>query len=154
MVNMLFWFIIKPTGDEDPIKTIVTSMAAVLTTSMTLRIILSVRGKLDYGGSFALSNASGSHASRSAHVISGRSAVQTNLSVHPQNIDLNDMRAKPEGDWSTKPEQDWSDNKSSVNENESKPGVLDTPGNPGVKITIDREVDYDKANYRHVGQAH
>ena len=24
MVNMLFWFIIKPTGPEDPIRTIVT----------------------------------------------------------------------------------------------------------------------------------
>ncbi|KAJ3564563.1 hypothetical protein NP233_g8216 [Leucocoprinus birnbaumii] len=150
MVNMLFWFIMKPTGPEDPIKTIVTSMAAVLTTSMTLRIILSVRGKLNDGGSFALSNASGSHASRSAHVISGRSAVQTNLSVAPQNIDLNDMRTKPEGDWTPKPE-DWSDNKSSVNDNEAKPGVFDP--NPGVKITIDREIDYDRTNYRHVGQA-
>lgn len=38
MVNMLFWFIIKPTGEIDPIRTIVTSMAAVLTTSMTMRI--------------------------------------------------------------------------------------------------------------------
>lgn len=24
MVNMLFWFIISPTGDSDPVKTIVT----------------------------------------------------------------------------------------------------------------------------------
>ncbi|KAF9454715.1 hypothetical protein P691DRAFT_783839 [Macrolepiota fuliginosa MF-IS2] len=157
MVNMLFWFIMTPTGPEDPIKTIVTSMAAVLTTSMTLRIILSVRGKLDYGGSFALSgNTSVSHTSRSANVISGRSGVQTtNLSIHPQNIDLNDMRSKPEADWVAKPEQDWADNKSSVNDPEVKPTVLDTPpANPGVKITIDTEVDYDKAPYRHVGQAH
>ena len=61
MVNMLFWFIMKPTGPEDPIKTIVTSMAAVLTTSMTLRIILSVRGTLKNGGSYAVSSTSHSH---------------------------------------------------------------------------------------------
>lgn len=153
MVNMLFWFIITPTGPEDPIKTIVTSMAAVLTTSMTLRIVLSVRGKLDYGGSFAPSSASGSHASRSAHAISARSGVQTNVSLHPQNINLNEVRTKPEADWAAKPEPEWSDNKSSVNESEVKPVVLET-GNPGVKITIDREVDYGRASYPHVGQAH
>ncbi|TFY81951.1 hypothetical protein EWM64_g2071, partial [Hericium alpestre] len=39
MVNMLFWFIEKPTGDADPIKTIVTSMAAIMTTTMTQRIV-------------------------------------------------------------------------------------------------------------------
>ncbi len=154
MVNMLFWFIMKPTGPEDPVKTIVTSMAAVLTTSMTLRIILSVRGKLDYGGSFALSNTSGSHISRSTHAISARSGVQTNLSVHPQNIDLNEMRVKPEPDWPAKPEQEWSDNKSSANESEVKPAILESPANPGVRITVDREVDYDKAAYRHVSQPH
>jgi hypothetical protein len=152
MVNMLFWFIITPTGEDDPIRTIVTSMAAVLTTSMTLRIILSVRGKLDYGGTFALSGATASHASRSAHVISGRSAVQTNLSIPAQNIDLADMRAKPEPEWAIKPEHEWSDNKSSVNENDVKPNLLDG-SNPGVKITVDREIDYDKANYRQVAQA-
>ncbi|KAH9936271.1 uncharacterized protein B0H18DRAFT_318790 [Fomitopsis serialis] len=53
MVNMLFWFIIKPTGPEDPIRTIVSSMAAVLTASMTMRIILAVRGPLTNGGRYA-----------------------------------------------------------------------------------------------------
>lgn len=53
MVNMLFWFIIKPTGPGDTIRTIVTSMAAVLTMTMTMRIILSIRGTLADGGSFA-----------------------------------------------------------------------------------------------------
>lgn len=142
-----------PTGPEDPVKTIVTSMAAVLTTSMTLRIILSVRGKLDYGGSFALSGVTASHASRSGHVVSGRSAVQTNMSLPPQNIDLADMRSKPEVEWASKPEHEWSDNKSSVNDTDAKPNLLDG-SNPGVKITVDREVDYDKANYRRVGHAH
>ena len=46
MVNMLFWFIVQPAGVSDTIKTTVTSMTAVLTTTMSLRIILSVRGSL------------------------------------------------------------------------------------------------------------
>ena len=35
MTNTLFWFIASPTDERDTIKTIVTSMAAVLTTTMT-----------------------------------------------------------------------------------------------------------------------
>jgi len=52
MANMLFWFIATPVNEADTIKTIVTSMAAVLTTTMTMRIILSIRGGLANGGSF------------------------------------------------------------------------------------------------------
>jgi len=52
LTNMLFWFIATPTDDTDTIKTIVTSMSAVLTTTMTMRIILSIRGGLANGGSF------------------------------------------------------------------------------------------------------
>jgi len=59
MTNMLFWFIAKPDDNTDTIKTIVTSMAAVLTTTMTMRIILSIRGGLANGGSF--------HGSSTAH---------------------------------------------------------------------------------------
>jgi len=143
MVNMLFWFIIKPTGPEDPVKTIVTSMAAVLTTSMTLRIILSVRGPLDGGGSFGQMKATGSHASRTPQVISARSAVQTHFSVAPQNIDLGNIHAG-------KPESEWADTKSSVAGSEMKLGVLDP--NPGVQITIDQEVGLDRAGYPNVGQ--
>ncbi|KAI0766428.1 hypothetical protein BD413DRAFT_672946 [Trametes elegans] len=65
MVNMLFWFIIQPTGANDPVRTIVTSMAAVLTASMTMRIILAVRGSLAKGGAYAVSSAS--HPSRSGN---------------------------------------------------------------------------------------
>ena len=63
MVNMLFWFIVKPTDTSDTIKTTVTSMTAVLTVTMTLRIILAVRGGLARGGTFAgaWSTSSGSH---------------------------------------------------------------------------------------------
>ena len=39
MVNMLFWFIITPTGPSDPIRTIVTSMAAVLTASVAATLV-------------------------------------------------------------------------------------------------------------------
>jgi hypothetical protein len=146
MVNMLFWFIIKPTGEDDPIRTIVTSIAAVLTTSMTLRIVLSVRGSLEYGGSFAHTNASSSQNSRSVH-ISGRSAIHTNISTtQPHTYTLEDMRSKGEGEWHTKTEPDWSDNKS--NDTEVKPVILETPKNPGVKITVDKEIGYDQLPYR------
>ncbi|PCH40150.1 hypothetical protein WOLCODRAFT_136688 [Wolfiporia cocos MD-104 SS10] len=70
-VNMFFWFIIKPTGDDDPIRTIVTSMAAVLTASMTMRIILSVRGPLAGGGRYAgtkVTRSTGTARSRGAGV--------------------------------------------------------------------------------------
>ncbi|GLB38498.1 hypothetical protein LshimejAT787_0503630 [Lyophyllum shimeji] len=146
LTNMIFWFVITPTGPEDTIKTIVTSMAAVLTTSMTLRIILSVRGSLVQGGSFALS-ASTQNSSRTTHVISTRSGpVPTNVSTHNpgHTFTLDDMRSKTEADWAAH-------DKSSVNE--GKPPILDNSDNEqprrnpavGVKITIDREIEYDGA---------
>ncbi|KAB5589037.1 hypothetical protein CTheo_7515 [Ceratobasidium theobromae] len=58
-INVLFWFLAKPTDNADTIKTIVTSMAAVLTITMTLRIILSVRGSLQSGGAFSGTTSSG-----------------------------------------------------------------------------------------------
>ncbi|KAF8895398.1 hypothetical protein BD779DRAFT_1433956 [Infundibulicybe gibba] len=153
MVNMLFWFIMKPTDNKDPVKTIVTSMAAVLTTSMTLRIILSVRGTLVHGGSFALSNSTGATgSSRTTHVISTRSGAPTNISTHaPHTYTLDEMRTKPEVEWGVD-----ADGKSSVNE--GKGGILvdgavgeprDAPNVAGVKITIDTEVGYDDAPFHH-----
>ena len=93
MVNMLFWFIVTPTDSSDTIRTIVTSyvlcsltllfwpllnpsplfarMAAVLTVTMTMRIILAIRGPLTSGGTFAGSAAaqtsSGSHSATRSH---------------------------------------------------------------------------------------
>ncbi|KZV61034.1 hypothetical protein PENSPDRAFT_659197 [Peniophora sp. CONT] len=69
MVNMLFWFIVKPTDTSDTIKTTVTSMTAVLTVTMTLRIILAVRGGLARGGTFAgaWSTSSGTHSHSHSH---------------------------------------------------------------------------------------
>jgi len=142
LTNVIFWFVITPTGPEDTVKTIVTSIAAVLTASMTLRIILSVRGSLAKGGSFALSASSQSGSSRTTHVITTRTGgVPTNASTHnPHTYTLDDMRAKTEADW---PASD-----------EAKPNVLDSSSDVeqphhsptvGVKITIDRQIGYDNA---------
>jgi len=132
MVNMLFWFIMKPTGVEDPIKTIITSMAAVLTTSMTLRIILNVRGSLSSGGVFSGGTAStGQSSSRTTHVISTRSGGQSQA-AHTYNLD--DIR-------STKPEREWSETGT-----DNKVVAIDaSPMGPnGVRITVDREIGYDQ----------
>jgi hypothetical protein len=155
MVNMLFWFIMKPTGDSDPVKTIVTrsvysycpeelfyllsfdSMATVLTASMTLRIILSVRGSLNMGGSFALST-SGGESSRSTEITSGRSGNLINGSAQPNTFTLDDLRTKPEGEWAVP------DNKSSVNiadrkNNNLVPDSIEPSETMAVKVTIDRD---------------
>jgi hypothetical protein len=84
LINVLFWFIVTPSDTADTIKTIVTSMAAVLTITMSLRIILSVRGSLQAGGTYSGTTSSGisrSHPSNSGalpgsnsgpHIISTR----------------------------------------------------------------------------------
>lgn len=160
MVNMLFWFIAKPTDNADTIKTIVTSMAAVLTTTMTLRIILSVRGSLASGGSFAGSSSGGSSGSRGAttHVISTR---HTGANSTPGVLQIGSQLSNAPGQTYTIGEMtqdkgrtaDWdTDGKSSVNEgkealvpSDDNVNIVDTnstPANPyGVKITIDRQVD-------------
>ncbi|KAJ7254417.1 hypothetical protein B0H12DRAFT_959034, partial [Mycena haematopus] len=137
MVNMLFWFIMKPTNNSDPIKTIVTSMAAVLTTSMSLRIVLSIRGTLVHGGSFALTGSTvPSNSSRATHVISARSGVPTHSTHTPHTYTLDDMRSKPENSWSDPDTQSTpGDDKGPLSLGERAP----TPPNLGVKVTIDRE---------------
>ncbi|KAG6866278.1 hypothetical protein C0991_006374 [Blastosporella zonata] len=144
LTNMVFWFAITPTGTADTIKTIVTSIAAVLTTSMTLRIILSVRGSLVQGGTFALSG-SQTASSRTTHVISTRTGgVPTNVSTHNagHTYTLDDMRSKTEADWV---------NNDKASDTEAKPVIFEghdgeqVQRNPsvGVKVTIDRQVGYD-----------
>ena len=144
MVNMLFWFIIKPTGPEDPIRVIVTSMAAVLTTSMTLRIILAVRGPLANGGAFAVHSG---QAQASTHAVS-RPAPQSGpvLSLqHPQHTFTLGLAAEPKA-------RDWTDDKESDQIAEVKgDGVfpiegstpMDEEGPKGVHITVDTETDYE-----------
>lgn len=123
-------------------------MAAVLTTSMSLRIILSVRGSLAHGGSFALSASTQTGSSRTTHVISTRSnAIPTNVSTHNagHTFTLDDMRSKTEADWVANDK---------ASDAEGKPTVFDSQdsdnqrGAVGVKITIDREVGYDET-YHH-----
>jgi len=119
-------------------------MAAVLTTSMTLRIILSVRGTLAQGGSFALSGSTtNTSASRTTHVISTRSNVpHPNIASPANTYTLDNIRSKPA------PEPEWEgdsklDSKSS--------GILPESegGNEGVQVKVDRQVDYDSGYARH-----
>ncbi|KAL0961026.1 hypothetical protein HGRIS_006017 [Hohenbuehelia grisea] len=156
MTNMIFWFVAKPTGPNDPIKTIVTSMAAVLTTSMTLRIILSVRGSLHHGGSFALSSgtagsstATASSRGNTTHVLSSARSGQppqggVSLTGAPgHTYTLDDLQA-------SKTEPEWHDGDSKQRSlHDLKPlDVVQTPdrgpGMEGVKITIDKQVGYDE----------
>jgi hypothetical protein len=123
-------------------------MAAVLTVSMSLRIILSVRGSLDYGGNFSLSVGTNS-SSRTTHVGGARSANHpTNISVQaPHTYTLDDLRSKPEGGWGIAD----SDVKSSTPDDDTvlKTGFIDAThdNSNGVKITIDKEIGYDETPY-------
>ncbi|EIW59210.1 uncharacterized protein TRAVEDRAFT_147114 [Trametes versicolor FP-101664 SS1] len=167
MVNMLFWFIIKPTGPEDPVRTIVTSMAAVLTASMTMRIILSVRGSLVSGGSFAVSSGSApSRSGNTTHVLSSaRAGAGTAPSANPvlslarPGADQPATYAVPLG-AADKGGADW-DGKSSVGGRDQKEGDIfptevDSPiavdvvpgvnrpstGGDGVRVTVESETDF------------
>jgi len=139
MVNMFFWFIMTPTGPDDPIKTIVTSMAAVLSTSMTLRIVLTVRGSLAEGGSFlghSSASTSLTNSSRTAHALTSNHSVGvvTNLSRIPPTYTIDNMRSKVE--------QEWTDSKVAVLPLETQASTKE-----GVKISIDREIDYGNSPY-------
>lgn len=161
MTNMLFWFIVTPEDDPskgtaDTIKTIVTSMTAVITTTMTMRIILSVRGTLVNGGSYAgtsNSHSSGSNSnsrnvgSRHTHPTAGVLQINSQRGTHHTYT----IQAVP------KPEPEWEqggDQKSSIHGGEEAKekegsglvaegvvvGAESSPPEQGVKITVDREV--------------
>ncbi|KZT73821.1 hypothetical protein DAEQUDRAFT_683357 [Daedalea quercina L-15889] len=146
MVNMLFWFIITPTGPEDPIRTIVTSMAAVLTSSMTMRIILAVRGPLTNGGRYAGSKQS---AARSAGTVrsrgptgQGTNPVLSVQQVQPATYTVPLATENKGADWTGE------DGKSSMNDGE-KNGIYIEPVNvesdehtddAAVRIAISTEV--------------
>ncbi|KAI0732003.1 hypothetical protein C8Q72DRAFT_874513 [Fomitopsis betulina] len=143
MVNMLFWFIIKPTGPEDPIRTIVTSMAAVLTASMTMRIILAVRGPLTNGGRYAGSKQS---AARSNGTV--RSRGPTGPGTNPV-LSVQQMQPAtytvPLGTESKGAEWAGEDGKSSMNEGEKPAGIYPiepavAEDNDAVRIDISTEV--------------
>lgn len=159
MVNMIFWFVATPSDFRDTIKTIVTSMAAVLTTTMTLRIILSVRGSLAQGGSFAgSSTAAASAGSRgTTHVISTRATnpgaagqpgvlnINSQIdSTGPQTYTLGEMGGdKPRGtEWGGDDKSSVGEGKEGIIPSDEHVNVVDprAQGGYGVKITIDREV--------------
>lgn len=143
MINVLFWFIIKPDGPADSIKTIITSMAAVLTVSMSLRIILSIHGSLDYGGNFSLTTGTFT-SSRTTHVSNARSGnLPVNHSAPNGHYTLDDLGTKPESEW-------ISDGKGIVSDNDTvlKSGLLARNSDfNGVKVTVDKEIGYDGVSY-------
>lgn len=125
-------------------------MAAILTTSMTLRIILNIRSSLDHGGSFALSGSSTHNTSRSGgnpaiHGLSNVSGIgaQPTHSVGINSVQLrsanpamgnnghtytlDEMRTKGESGW----EGDIAEDKSSVGE---------AKDDLGVKVQVDRDI--------------
>lgn len=142
MINVLFWFIVKPYGPDDSVRTIVTSMAAVLTVSMALRIILSVRGPLDYGGDFSLSMGT-SASSRTTRISGGRSANLPSTR-NPHTYTLDDLATKPESEWCVSD----GDGRSSMPDDDTvvktaySNGPLDAVN--GVKVTVDKEIGYDQ----------
>jgi len=151
MVNMLFWFIATPTGISDSIKTIVTSMAAVLTTTMTLRIVLNVRGSLEYGGSYSGSSTGGAHSTGASHshAISTR-VTQPGAPNAPNVLNINSHGAIGRGQTITidempKIERDWADADGKSSVNEGKDGILPADDHAGVKITTYTETDYSGA---------
>jgi len=147
ITNVLFWFIIKPTGSDDAVRTIVTSMAAVLTTTMTMRIILSVRGSLVAGGSFSGSY-SGSHSSATASRVTRSNQAHTANSV--LNINSHPNQTYTIGEIGKQGAKVDSDGKSSVLDSKGENGFDDrhvvpdhNNGALDVKITVDTEVEYD-----------
>jgi hypothetical protein len=128
-------------------------MAAVITTTMTLRIILSVRGSLDYGGSFsAVWPSSTSTHTASRGVATARAPANT-----PSVLQITSNAYAAPTYTIQKTERGWdgAEGKSDIlpipiPENDQKPmesseyeaDFSKAPGlQGGVKITVDREVD-------------
>lgn len=154
LANVLFYFIMTPTDYTDPIKTIVTSMAGVLTATMSMRIILGVRGSLENGGSFSSlgsGNSSGASASLSGTgvgVARGRGAPTYTIGdIHTQTKSIGGVRG-------TKEEGAWDVDKSSVDVAPGRDAKVMLPivgedesdkttSKVGVQITVDQQVEYD-----------
>ena len=129
-------------------------MVAVTTTTMSLRIILSVRGSLFYGGSFAgvWASSTGTN-SASRGVASARAPANApavlQITSHAHSAPtytIDGIGHKSEHGW------DGTEGKTdilAISDNDHKP--LDSPdeetefskvpGLHGVKITVDREID-------------
>lgn len=138
LINFVFWFAMPlssgPDHDRDPVKTLVTSMAAVLSVTMTLRIVLGVRGTLANGGSFA---PSASHAT-SSNTISGTGSGTHNSARARATFTLDSIQARSVPPTNAKDNvADWD----SVPEGKV-PGLGEPEEEPGVKITVDTAVNY------------
>lgn len=174
MINMLFWFIATPTSsnnspvEADTIKTIVTSMAAVLTTTMTMRIILSIRGGLANGGSFhgaSSATHSGSHSASNTRGVSNRSGMGVNSGTGTgQVISINTRGGQPQAfalgvdkevnnDWTgagvnkhPSSEYDTEGDGRSAHSLALKPGKEEPgmDGYNGVQVTIDKRVNHER----------
>lgn len=147
MVNMLFWFIIKPTGPEDPVRTIVTSMAAVLTASMTMRIILAVRGSLRQGGAFAVSSSTHPSRSGTTHVVTASRNAQAPPANPVLSLGAGRDQAYAVGLQGADKGADW-DGKSSVGGRDAKadifPAESPTADPAGVHVTVESETDFER----------
>jgi len=152
LVNVLFYFIMTPTGSTDPIKTIVSSMAGVLTATMSMRIVLGVKGPLDNGGVFTASGSAAASSGLSGSVTApggvargGGARTFTIGDIHAQSKSAG-HGTKEEGAW------DLDKNSVEVVGGDAK-GVLPIvgdgesdriPSKVGVQITVDQEVEYDR----------
>lgn len=132
-------------------------MAAVVTTTMTLRIILSVRGPLYYGGSFSgmgsTTTGTGTH-SGSRGIGPGRvppnasSILQINSHTHTAptyTIDGIGQKAEhgwdgSEGKGDVLPIPDDDRKGLSIHDPDFDAGYTKAPGLQGVKITVDHEI--------------
>jgi hypothetical protein len=134
-------------------------MTAVVTTTMTLRIILSVRGRLYYGGTFTgTGTTSASTRSGSRGINSGRvppnapSILQINSQAHTAHTyTIDGISQKVEHGWDGSegksdvlPNPDDDRKASSIHDPDFDAGYARVPGLQGVKITVDREIaDFD-----------
>ena len=155
LANVLFYFIITPTDPTDPIKTIVTSMAGVLTATMSMRIVLGVKGPLENGGSFSASgsgSSSGASGSLSATGVARRGALTYTIGdIHTQSKTGPVVRgAKEEPAWDGDKHSDDAISRDAkvtlpiVREDESDKEASSV----GVQITVDQQVAYDESPRR------
>jgi len=161
MVNMLFWFIATPTDDADTIKTIVTSMAAVLTTTMTMRIVLSIRGGLANGGVFHGASSgthTSSHSASHSRGIGNRSGMGVNSGTGTGQVISINTRGQPQtftiggdkDDTNRWPGVDAGNKNLSSDFEADGRSAHSVPFQPakedgyGVQVTIDKRVDSDQ----------
>ncbi|KAF8553684.1 hypothetical protein OG21DRAFT_1463790 [Imleria badia] len=156
LANVFFYFIMTPTDTTDPIKTIVTSMAGVLTATMSMRIILGVKGSLENGGSFSSSGSGGTSGASGTlsgtGVQRGRGGLTYTIGdIHSQSKNAGAPRgAKEEAVWDGDKNSDDAPCRDAkvtlpiVREDESDKEASTV----GVQVTVDQQVEYDEAPRR------